>query len=108
MTRRTDQLNRIEQAVARLETALAGHAAHLRSQGTAIRTEVRDARSSAEATHAGIQALAGMLASGQAITQAPQPPSAVPPAAGGGTEATTAAAARRAPKTLRRDQGTQA
>jgi hypothetical protein len=61
VTRRTDQLDRIEASVRRLEGALAGHAGHLREQAAATRIEVRDARASAESAHAGVQALADML-----------------------------------------------
>jgi hypothetical protein len=50
MTRRSDQLRRIEEALNRIEGTLA-----------ATRIEVRDARSSAEAASAGVQSLAGML-----------------------------------------------
>lgn len=104
MTRRSDQLNRIEASVARLEEALAGHATHLRDQASATRIEVADARSSAEAAHAGVQALADMLPLASPLNEAippaaPGPPPAVRPAAGGGAEGEPAAAARRAPKT---------
>jgi hypothetical protein len=70
MSRRTTQLNRIEQAIARLEETVAEHAGALRGQAAAIRIEVRDAASSAEAAHAGVQALADIHATGQAVTPA--------------------------------------
>jgi hypothetical protein len=57
VSRRSDQLDRIEQALARLEVNLAA----ARAEVTASRIEVRDATSSAEAAHAGVQALADML-----------------------------------------------
>jgi hypothetical protein len=102
VTRRSEQLGKIEASLARLEEALTGHAAHLREQAAATRIEVRDARSSAEAAHAGLDALADMLAARQAIPQAPpEPPSTVAPAAGGGTEGEPVPPARRAPKTLK-------
>lgn len=106
MTRRSNQSDRIEQAAAQILEAVAGHATHLRDQVAALRIEVRDARTSAEATHAGLDALADMLAASRSIPPAaPQPPPAVQPAADGGTEGEPAAAARRAAKTLRKDQG---
>jgi hypothetical protein len=74
MTRRSEQLDRIERALARLEADLAA----TRSEVIAARIEVRDARASAEAAHAGVQALADMLGSGHATatptTPAPNPP----------------------------------
>jgi hypothetical protein len=75
MTRRSDQLTRIEQAIARLEEAVAEHAGALRGQAAAIRIEVRDAASSAEAAHAGVQALADIHATGPA-DPAPKTPQA--------------------------------
>lgn len=60
MSRRTDQLNRIEKALARLEQSFTGHSGILREL-TALRAETRAAGSSAEAAHAGVQALADML-----------------------------------------------
>lgn len=104
MTRRSDQLDRIEKALAHLDDALAGHATHLRDQAAAIRIEVRDARSSAEAAHAGVQALHDMLPITQAHPEtAPHPP-AVPQAADGGTAGDSVPPVRRVPKTLRKDQ----
>lgn len=105
MSRRTDQLNQIEASVARLEEALAGHATHLREQAAATRIDVRDARTSAEATHAGLDALADMLAASRSIPPAaPAPPPEVQPAADGSAEGEPAAAVRRAPKTLKREK----
>jgi hypothetical protein len=109
VTRRSDQLDRIEASLTRLEEAAAGNATFLREQTAAVRAEVKNARSSAEAAHAGVQALADMLPvpfpqpdDPQAIPEAaPEPPSRVQPAAGGGTEGEPAAAVRRAAKTLK-------
>ena len=109
MTRRTEQLARIEAAVTRLEEAAAENANFFREQTAAVRAEVKNARSSAEAAHAGVQALADMLPlpfprrdDPRAIPEAaPEPPSAVTPAAGGGEEGEPAAAVRRAAKTLK-------
>jgi hypothetical protein len=109
VTRRSDQLNRIEASLARLEEALSVHVAFTREQTAAVRAEVKNARSSAEAAHAGVQALADMLPlpfpqpdESQAIPPAsPEPPSAVTPAAGGGAEGEPAPSARRADKTLK-------
>lgn len=98
MTRRNDQLDHIEASLARLEAAVAGHATHLRDQAAALRIEVSHARASAEAAHAGVQALADML-------PVPSPDdSTAPAAADGGTEAGSPSAVRRLPKTLKRDQ----
>jgi hypothetical protein len=66
VSRRSEQLDRIEQALARLEVNLAA----ARAEVTASRIEVRDATSSAEAAHAGVQALADML---PAAAPAPNP-----------------------------------
>jgi multidrug resistance efflux pump len=75
MSRRSDQLDRIEQALARLEVNLAA----ARAEVTASRIEVKDATSSAEAAHAGVQALADML---PAAAPAPNPPARRRTAAG--------------------------
>lgn len=88
MSRRSDQLARIEASVARLEVALNGHAGAIRDQLASVRVD-------ASAAHAGIQALSDMIAT---IPQAaPEPPSAVPPAAGGATGGEPDGAARRSP-----------
>ena len=92
MSRRSEQLSKIEVSLARLEEALAGHFSHLREQAAATRIEVKDARTSAEAAHAGLDALADMLAVRQAIPPvAPEPPSGVQPAAAGEGEPPAAA-----------------
>ena len=92
MSRRSEQLSKIEASLARLEETLAGHFGHLRDQAAATRTEARDARTSSEATHAGLDALADMLAARQAIPPAaPEPPSGVQPAAGAAGEPAPAA-----------------
>ena len=74
MSRRTEQLNRIEASLARLEDALpghaaalaalagqAGHVAALREETTALRAEVQAVKVSADSAHAGVRALADML-----------------------------------------------
>jgi hypothetical protein len=102
MTRRSDRLTRIEQALTRLEEAVGEHATFLRSQGSAIRAEVKFAKSSAESAHVGVQALADMLAASKTIPEAaPHPPPVVQPAADDGTVGEPDAVVRRAPKTLR-------
>lgn len=105
MTRRSDQLDRIEAFLRRLESTAAEHARALRENGedvTAAKLDAQAARSSAEAAHAGVQALADMLPLNEAIPPAaPGPPSAVRPAAGGGTGGEPVTAARRVPKTLK-------
>lgn len=93
MTRRSDQLDRIEQAIARLEETAAENAGALRGNVAAIRLEVRDARASAEAAHAGVQALADMI--GTVAPAAPRESAAVPPATDGGTPTARAQARRR-------------
>jgi hypothetical protein len=85
MTRRSDQLNRIEGYARRLEEAAARIARALAEHGediTAAKADAQAARSSAEAAHAGVQYLADTL---------PVPPTL--------NEAATAA--RRVPKTLK-------
>jgi hypothetical protein len=99
VTRRSEQLDRIEALVRRLEETVAAHAARLREQAAAIRIELSHTRASAESAHAGVQALADMLPvpspGDQAISAAaPQPPSTVQPAAGGGMPGETAAVRR--------------
>jgi len=103
MSRRSEQLSKIEASLARLEETVAGHFGHLREQAAATRIEVKDARTSSEATHAGLDALADMLATRQAIPPvAPEPPSGVQPAAGAeGEPAPAAQTPARAAKTLK-------
>lgn len=109
MTRRRDQLDRIEAFLRRLESTAAEHARALREHGedvTAAKVDAQAARESAEAAHAGVQALADMLPVPSPLNEAippaaPGPPSAVRPAAGGGTGGEPVTAARRVPKTLK-------
>jgi hypothetical protein len=89
VSRRSDQLDRIEQALARLEVNLAA----ARAEVTASRIEVRDASSSAEAAHAGVQALADMLPAA-APAPAPNPPARRRTAAGTFAPESTEAAER--------------
>jgi uncharacterized membrane protein len=93
-------LSGIEHANAELDgirEALAGHAGVLRDQLTALRVEVKSVRSSAQAAHAGVQALADMLPV-PAREPATGPDPVLPPtAAGGGAAGDSVTAARRAP-----------
>jgi len=92
MSRRSDQLDRIEAALARLEKAAAIHASTQREEAAAVRMEARSAKGSADAALAGVQALSSLKTIPDA---APEPPSGVPQEAGGGTEGEPVTAARR-------------
>jgi hypothetical protein len=92
MTRRSDQLTRIEQALARLEQTVTVHTGRFTETDAALRAGLRDARASADAALAGVQALA-------TVKTGPDTPQT---AAGGDTGTTgEPVTARRAPKTLK-------
>jgi hypothetical protein len=110
MSRRSDQLDRIEAYARRVEEAAANIAHILRDHGediTAAKADAQAARASADlahasadAAHAGVQYLADMLPiPGPTATVPSAPPSGgTSEAAGDGRAGEAAAAARRAPR----------
>jgi hypothetical protein len=112
VSRKADQLNRVEASLTRIEEAAAGHASAFREQVSALRTEVRAAMSAADAAleaadraHAGTESLRAELAlirhavapavPDPAARSTPSPKTA--PGGGATGEATAARRSRTAP-----------